>query len=264
MLYSCFSTAAAEAAGVPGKSHDQGSSEEDQQGAEPGPVWEAEGGKCSSYRPLETTGKAGQLGSQYRVVPTLKDHGIDHKNVFSENRWSLRTGQLYWNVGYFARNMWDCSTQRQVVSQGSGLARGFNVLWNYFPVSMQVWVPLLVPSSHLVQWPCVINLLYVVNKLKQFDSTYEHSRLLVLRHPVSIQRWPFKTDSLWGQVHLYWNAGPIYKSWNTPYMVFQDRWCLIGVVSQDRVFCTFIDPPQQWPLYCYVLWFSFKKTKTFL
>ncbi len=164
MLYSCFSTAAAEAAGVPGKSHDQGSSEEDQQGAEPGPVWEAEGGKCSSYRPLETTGKAGQLGSQYRVVPTLKDHGIDHKNVFSENRWSLRTGQLYWNVGYFARNMWDCSTQRQVVSQGSGLARGSIVLWNYFPVSMQVGVPLLVPSSHLVQSPCVINLLYVVNK----------------------------------------------------------------------------------------------------
>ncbi len=42
---------------------------------------------------------------QYTVEPVLKDHSIVHKNVVSQDRWSLETAYITWNVGPSARNI---------------------------------------------------------------------------------------------------------------------------------------------------------------
>ena len=39
------------------------------------------------------------------VIHAMTDHPIGHKNVVSENRWSLVTGSITLNVGPFARNV---------------------------------------------------------------------------------------------------------------------------------------------------------------
>ncbi len=40
------------------------------------------------------------------VEPVLKDHPIGHRNVVSQDRWSLVTVSVYWNVGPSAKNGW--------------------------------------------------------------------------------------------------------------------------------------------------------------
>ncbi len=56
------------------------------------------------------------------VESVLKDQPFDHKNMVSQDRWSLVTGSIA------VKYMWDllpwiCSSSRQVVSYGSGLSR---------------------------------------------------------------------------------------------------------------------------------------------
>ncbi len=76
---------------------------------------------------------------------------------------------------------------------------------------------------------------------------YSGTRLETLP-PSAIIAWSFKTGGLWRQFQLYCNKEPAYE-----YLVFQDRWSLWAVVSQDRFPCIGnYSQPQYYILY--ILW----------
>ncbi len=57
----------------------------------------------------------------YTLEPVLKDHPFRHRNVVSQDRWSLVPGSIALKCTVLPPEMYGLS--RQVVSHGSGLSR---------------------------------------------------------------------------------------------------------------------------------------------
>ena len=60
---------------------------------------------------------------------------------------------------------------------------------------------------------------------------------------LAIKIWSLKTGGLWWQVQLHWNVGHSARN-----VVFQDRWSLKSVVSQNRFYCMYIWMDGIWSL----------------